>query len=241
MDVLHAVWSWLTTWIISTGVAAWVAKKVVEAQQNRQLEKFKADLQTKLETAKAEHQKDVERLRHLLSSRVGKIHEKEFEVMPEAWCKLHELYSWIVHALDLTFKPMLRDMTDEEWEEFMRTAPASHLSESQQETLRKSSDRAYSYNERKASNDMDTANDKQRQFTNYLIENRIFMTEDLRAKFEAVQAAFISALTIYETGKRAGAWEMQTSGQMTMSRENLQGLVDEIEKARQRRLRYEEA
>jgi hypothetical protein len=93
----------------------------------------------------------------------------------------------------------------------------------------------------KASNDMDTANDKQRQFTNYLIENRIFMSEDLRAKFEAVQAAFIFALTSYETGKRAGAWEMQTSGLMTMSRENLQGLVDEVEKAIQRRLRYEEA
>jgi hypothetical protein len=239
---LHAVWSWLTTWIISTGAAAWVAKKIVEGQQNRQLEKFKADLQTKLETAKAEHQKDVERLRHLLSSRVSKIHEKEFEVLPEAWRKIHELYGWILHAVDLTFKPMLRDdMTGEELEEFMRTAPASHLSESQKETLRKSSDRAHSYNEMKASNDIDTANHKQRQFTNYLIENRIFMTEDLRAKFEAVQAAFISALTSYETGKRVEAWEMQASGQMTMSRENLQGLVDEVEKAIQRRLRYEEA
>jgi hypothetical protein len=117
----------------------------------------------------------------------------------------------------------------------------SHLSESQKETLRKSSDRARCYDELKASNDLDMANEKQREFTNYLIANRIFMTDDLRNTFGAFQTAFISALTSYETGKRAGAWEMQHSGQVTMSKKNLQGLVDEVEQAIQARLRYEEA
>src|SRR5260370_39101116 len=236
------MWPWLQNLLVVGGPSAvatlaataglwkWFGQKWVEQRLAVRLEKFKT-----------EQQKKLERLRHLLSSRVSKIHEKEFEVLPEAWRKLHELYGWILHALDLTFKPMLRDMTDEDLEEFMRTAPASHLSESQKETLRKSSDRAHSYNEMKLSNDMHIANDNQKQFTNYLIENRIFMTEDLRAKFETVQAAFISALTSYDTGKRAGAWEMQTSGQMTMSRENLQGLVDQVERAIQRRLRYDEA
>jgi uncharacterized protein YPO0396 len=124
----HAAWSWFSSWVtqavITTGAAAWIAKNVVEHQQGRQLEKLRAELQKDLEDAKSDHQKEIERLRHLLSSRVSKIHEKEFEVLPEAWRKIHELHGWILHALDLTFKPLLRELSDDELEEFMRTAPA---------------------------------------------------------------------------------------------------------------------
>jgi hypothetical protein len=116
----------------------------------------------------------------------------------------------------------------------------SHLSESQKETLRKSSDWAQCYNELKASNDLDMANEKLREFTNYLLQNRIFITDDLRTKFGAVQGAFISALTRYETGKLAGDPQMQVSAQLNMCKENLQSLIDEVEQAIKKRLHYEE-
>ena len=132
-------------------------------------------------------------------------------------------------------------MSDVDLEEFMRTSATSHLSESQKEILRKSPDRAHCYNGLKASNDMDTANNKQREFTNFLIENRIFMTADLRKKFGVVESTFISALTKYEIGTMAGAHEMLHSGQMAVSDENLQALVDDVEQAIQARLRYEES
>src|SRR5207253_1510705 len=48
-----------------------------------------------LERFRHEQAKEIEHLRHEINSlfsRVSKIHEREFEVLPAAWQKLHESY-----------------------------------------------------------------------------------------------------------------------------------------------------
>ena len=46
----------------------------------------------------------VERLRHLLTTRVGKIHEKKFEILPKAWLMRNDLHGAVMRAVDLTMK-----------------------------------------------------------------------------------------------------------------------------------------
>ncbi|MFL6465637.1 MAG: hypothetical protein ACJ73N_14665, partial [Bryobacteraceae bacterium] len=82
----------------------WAGNTWIGRFLNRNLEQFKREKQEKLEAVKAKQQKELERLRHLLSSRISKIHEKEFEVLPKAWLMLNALRGAISHALDLTRK-----------------------------------------------------------------------------------------------------------------------------------------
>ena len=61
--------------------------------------------QRRLEQYKHEHSKEIEHLKYQINSllnRVTKIHEKEFEVLPAAWNKLHdalEMISWFTSIL----------------------------------------------------------------------------------------------------------------------------------------------
>src|SRR6266851_238223 len=127
----------------TAGLWKWFAEKWIEQRLAIGLEKFKAGQQKELEGFKSEQQKELERLRHLLSSRISKIHEKEFEVLPKAWFKLHEAHGSVVVALDLTFKqyPDFRKLPDAQLEEFLTDKPASLLSDYQKEALRKAPDR----------------------------------------------------------------------------------------------------
>jgi hypothetical protein len=85
---------------------------------------------------------------------------------------------------------------------------------------------------------LDEASEKQRIFHNYLIQHSIFMTEELREKFGAVDRALSTALTSYSVGTDAGDWELIRSGQEV---NHLKNMVDEVEQAVQQRLHYDEA
>ena len=71
---------------------------------------------------KSEQQRELERLKHRLSSRISKIHEKEFEVLPKAWLMLHELHGLVILALELTIQsfPNFEAQTQDEFCVFRR-------------------------------------------------------------------------------------------------------------------------
>jgi len=95
--------------VATAGLWKWLGQKWVEqrfgihlerfkAEQQKELEALKAEQQKELETFKAHHQTELERFRHRLSSRISKIHEKEFEVLPKAWLMLNDLHGTVVLA-----------------------------------------------------------------------------------------------------------------------------------------------
>jgi hypothetical protein len=247
MDILITGKS-VADWLIQVGVSAgtalalfkWIGQKWVEQRLGLSLEKFKAEQQRELESVKAEQQKEIERLRHLLTSRVSKIHEKEFEFLPKAWLMLNDLHGSTALALDMTFKsyPDFRKLPDDQFEEFLTTGPANRLTQFQKDELRKAPDRQRYFTDAMAGTYLDDANEKQRVFQNYLIEHRIFMTDDLRDKFGAVQQSLVKALTGYSAGKRSDT-ELVHSAYEEMN--GIKAMVDDVEKAVQARLRYEEA
>jgi hypothetical protein len=85
---------------------------------------------------------------------------------------------------------------------------------------------------------LDDANEKQRIFHTYLIGHRIFMTDELRKEFGAVDQSLSTALTGYSAGKGKD-WELIRSSQEEVNR--LKDMVDEVEQAVQERLHYEDA
>lgn len=227
--------------VATVGLWKWFGQKWIEQRLGIGLEKFKAEQQKELEGFKTEQQKELERLRHRLSSRISKIHEKEFEILPKAWLMLNDLHGTVAIALDLTFKtyPDFRRLPDAQFEEFLTVSPASRLSDFQREALRKAPDRQKFFSEAMAGIHFDDAQEKQRLFHNYLIEHRIFMTDDLRKKFGAVDDSLSTALTSYGVGADAKNWELKLTGMKKVM--GLKDMIDEVEQAVQQRLHYEEA
>ncbi len=244
--VLATFWKWLIPAIgiaIPSTAAAYAlfkyaGQKWVERLLSRDLEQFKREQQEKLEGFKGEQQKELERLRHLLSTRVSKIHEKEFEVLPAIWLLLNDLNGAVHRAVDLTFKPYpdFRSFSDAQLEGFLLSEPiASMFSEYQKNELRKATDKDTYYMEALMSKYISEAENKHRIFLNYLIEHRIFMTDDLRARLEDARKALFGALTSYSIGKSANDWEMMRHGQDDMLK-NMQTRINEVEQAIQKRL-----
>jgi len=138
--------------------------------------------------------------------------------------------------------PDFRQLSDAQFEEFLTVAPANRLSDFQKESLRKATkatDRRKVFTEAMAGINFDDAQEKGRVFHNYLIEHRIFMTEDLRKKFGAIDDALSTALIEYGVGSDANDWQMKRDGMEKVM--GLKDMIDEVEQAVQKRLHYEEA
>ncbi|MGA2589606.1 MAG: hypothetical protein ABSH32_06805 [Bryobacteraceae bacterium] len=245
---LDGIWNWLQSFLsvgaplilLAFGLFKWFGQKWIEQRLVIGLEKFKAGQQNELEEFKSEQQKELERLRHRLSSRISKIHEKEFEVLPKSWLMLNDLHGSVALALDLTFKiyPDFRMLPGAQFEEFLTVSPASRLSDYQKEALRKlqdASDRRKYFTDAMAGINFDDAKEKQRIFHNYLIENRIFMTAELREKFGMLDRSLSTLLTNYSVQPAHSA----QSDQEEVNR--LKNMIDEVEQLVQERLHYEEA
>lgn len=221
----------------------WSGKKWVEQLLSRNLEKFKSEQQRELETYKGNQQKELERLRHLLTTRVGKIHEKEFEILPKAWLMLNDLHGAVMRAVDLTMKyyPGLNSYSEAKLTAFLDGAgPSAMFADYQKRELREAEDKDAYYMDVLQKSYLTQADDKHRIFLNYLIEQRIFLTEELDTKLFDTQKALLSAITSYSVGTRAKNWELVNKGQQDML-DNMDGRVQEVRRAIQKRLHYEDA
>lgn len=235
----------------STGLAfvffRWFGKQWIERLLSRDLEKFKREQQEKLEGYKSEQQKELERLRHLLTSRVSKIHDKEFEVLPKAWLMLNDLHGSVMYAIDLTIKfiPDFSTFSVAKLEAFLTTDPSTNrLTDYQKTQLRSlegAEEKSKYYMDTMRAHNIDEATEKERVFRNYLIEHRIFMTDELRGKFTAALDTLSSALMRYSLGKGAGDSKLVFAAQEEMLAFNIKALVEGVEKAVQVRLHYDEA
>lgn len=222
------------TVLVGLTLGGWLVRKWLEQILQIRIEKFRS-----------EQQKEIESLRHRLSSRISRIHEKEFDVLPRAWFMLNELHGWIMVVFGVTFKryPDFGQLADAQFEEFLNVNPASRLSAYQKDALRKLEDprdRQKSFSKAMAACDMDEAKEKLRLFQNFLIKNRIFMNDELREKLGAVNDPLSRALSNFEIASEgSGDSQMEHSALEELSL--LKDKVAAVEQAIQRRLRYDEA
>jgi len=216
--------------VVAYGLFKWLGQKWLESQFATQLEKLKH-----------QQQKELERVRHEIQtmfSRISKIHAKEFEVLPQAWFMLHEAHGSVYDVIaKIKFLPTFRGMPQGLFEQFLESE--KRISPFHKQELREAHDRDGYYRKIIADIGFDDAAEKYRILNNYLIQNRIFMTSELKAKFNAVADALSRSLALYEVGKQAKDPKMQFEAVEQISA--LNDKISDVERAVQERLRYEEA
>lgn len=176
-----------------------------------------------------------------LFSRVSKIHEMEFSVIPESWRKLQEAHG---HAYDMTSymqrEPNFKTWDQEDFEVFVETLPwhGKHKQKLLNQTdcegrieYFKKKDFWYRFNEAKM---------HMNAFHNYIRNNKIFLQDELHDKFNEMDGIIYKALSTRELDEQlqdlkatvAVFEELNTSAE---------AILPEIERLVKARLRYFEA
>lgn len=195
---------------------------------------------TRLEQFKHEKAQEIERVRHQISSvfsRISKIHEKEFEILPAAFLKLHLAYGKC-SSLGSAFQqyPALNRMDPALFSEFVANC---RLPEFRKHELLEATDREDYYRRWIFWVDFGQAQWMQNDFHNFVVMNRIFMTADLQQQFGEIDKLINSALIALECDR-----ETPGSGLLGRAREELakiEPLLGPLETAIQKRLHYAEA
>jgi hypothetical protein len=230
--------------IIRLGATKWIDHRF-----NLSLAKFKAERDEELAGVRAKHESDLALLQqkhatelaqinHRLSSRISKIHEKEFEVLPEAWLQVNATFGSVYKTVvGMKSRPQVRRLTKAQLEELIlsqeftpaqRTSILEKTGESQQAAL----DEAFEHKE------VDDATNRQRLLQNYLLQNRIFMTDTLRDRFSAINDDLRTALINYDNSD-TGARDLAREAYEIL--EAVKEKLPPLEQAIQERLHYMEA
>jgi hypothetical protein len=192
----------------------------------------------RLESYKHAQERELERYRHqvnVLFSRVTKIHEKEIEVLPEIWQKLQNALGYVAKITSpLQFGPDFHNMTEEEFQEFLKK---SNLTEAHKEALEKSRDRNAFYMKTIFWYDLQEAKSAVREFHNFMLYNRIFLSKDLKQEFQEIDKLLSSSLTQREIGEQARDWKLISEGYKGLG-ETAERIVARIEKLVQKRLEF---
>ncbi len=171
-------------------------------------------------------------------SRISKIHEKEFEVLPASWIKLQDALGR-VSALTNPWKEFLdiNRMNEEELNGFLKK---SRLREDQKNTLRKEDDKAKYYMDAIFWHDLDDTRSAVSEFHNYLLYNKIFLTSDIFELYSKIDDLLYDAIVEQEVGTEAKDSKMRLKYYRNTKKE-IEPIVREIESLVQERLHYEKA
>jgi len=169
-----------------------------------------ARFEERLEALKHEQQKELEQLRYKVSAlldRAVKLHQCEFDVLPEAWSKLNDAY-WYVRSFVSAFQsyPDVDRMKPAQQEEFINNC---QLQGWQKAELRQATEKTRYYQSAIFWHKLAQANDKSRDAYTYLIKNGIFISEDLRRQLSAIHDLFWNALTEHQVNEEHDVWPRQ--------------------------------
>ncbi len=154
-----------------------------------------AKFEERLQTLKHQHDKEIEELRFKISAlldRATKLHQREFEVLPEAWSKLNDAF-WTVQSFvsPMQSYPDIDRMSKPQQDEFISSC---RLLDWQKAELREAEDKNKLYQEQIFWHNLNDARAKARDAYTYVIKNGIFVSDDIRTKFAAIHDLVWNAL-----------------------------------------------
>lgn len=196
-----------------------LGKKTVETWFIKKLKKFEYDLNS-------------------LFNRVSKIHEKEFEVLPEAWFKMQDALGRIsAFVSKIKEYPDLDGMGETALEEFLAK---SKLHESEKKELRDSPEKLNYYQKTIFWHDSHETQQAFQDFHNYIIRNQIFLTSKLQEQFMKLDDIMWSAIVDREEGEggRDSASRDMRMSACKQIRDDVEPVRDEIAYLVQKRLHY---
>lgn len=170
------------------------------------------------------------------ASGLNRIHQKEFEVLPEAWGLLDEA----MHTLKWVVSPMqsyadVSRMSDDDWKDFLDGAKFFGKADKRHLLSLPSWSRQDEYSRLYDAQKNWLAEKAIREFQQYAARHSIFLPEDLRNQFDAIRSLLWSASTAKSVGRQAGDWKLQREGWEKLESQ-AEPLFQEIRKAIQNRI-----
>ncbi|MFA4835768.1 MAG: hypothetical protein WC749_06860 [Dehalococcoidia bacterium] len=215
--------------VIAYGALKWFGQKWFEHQFAQRLESFKREQSELLESYRYQI--------NARFNRITKIHEKEFEVLPEAWHKLQDSYAYLASvASPLQQWPDLNHYSTEQMESFLKQC---ELLDFQMEELRKTSDKLAYYREKAYWIRLAVAREKFQEFRNFLRYNKIFLSRDLFDLFTKIESAMIKAEVELEYPDDK-PWASGSKVFTTLT-DTVNKLLEQLEDAVQKRLHFDKA
>jgi hypothetical protein len=194
---ISAVIAWILALLVAGGGLAAVAFGLFKILGEKWLN---AKFEERLAAYKHVQQQELERLKfeiNALMDRTVKLHQKEFDVLPEAWGRLtdaHGVTTAVTSALQQY--PDLNRLNDDQLEEFFENHP--FLLNWQKADLRVSPDRNKAYSKADSRHRAGKARDACREFHVYLLKNGIFIPEPMKSKFTDLDGIIYNALVEHE-------------------------------------------
>ena len=216
--------------VIAYGIFVFFGKKWLETKFSERLEAYKH-----------KQNKELEEVRYKINAqfnRISKIHEKEMEVLPEAWHKLHYALGKIQY-----FTSPLREyqdldrLTEEQLEAFL---DSSKFHDWEKNELRKTEGKLEYYQERIFYHELAEAKKASSEFHNYIVENSIFLSQDIKERFIAIDDALWDSLMDKETNHESKGWGVKRKS-YSQVKKDIAPLTREIESLVQKRLQLDEA
>lgn len=200
MDELNAVLKLVGGVVVAGGGLSYIVFQTFKRLGAKWLD---ARFEERLQALKHTQQKELEQLRYKISAlldRTVKLHQREFDVLPEAWSKLNDAY-WRVRSLvsPVQSYPDVGKMPVAQQEQFIADCK---LEEWQKVELRQAVDKTKYYQTEIFWARLAEAKEDLRIAYEYHIKNGIFIREDLRQKFSTVHDLLWHALTEHETNRR---------------------------------------
>lgn len=192
-----------------------------------------------IEAFKAKADQELEHVRHRLNTtlqRTSKLHEKEFEVLAEAWEKLNKAlgHAALVVSILESF-PTLNDLSEEAFEDFVAT---SNLRDFDKNALRKAPDRDAYYRARITLYRLRDARKAANAFHRTIQRNSIFIEPKIRRRFEQIDGLMYETVISREIGEEAGDRRIWIAASQKL-RNEAAPLKDEIQRFVQERLGYD--
>jgi len=148
-----------------------------------------------LESFKHSQQKELEHLRfkiNALMDRTIKLHQYEFDILPEVWGRLNEAF-WSVNQFTSPLQnyPDLDRLSKEQLDEFFSD---SSLKESEKNQIRSSSKKGDAYFKIIFWHKLREVKEKYYDFAQYYVKNKIFISKELSEKIENLRNLVFDAL-----------------------------------------------
>lgn len=186
------------------GFAYWLFKQFSEKW-------LTAKFNERLEAYKHQQQKELEELRFKISGlldRTTKLHQREFDVLPEAWGKLVMAHGH-VHSVTagLQSYPDIDRMSPDQLIEFLEKCPLDNW---EKEEIKKQSKKTDYYTKAHDRHKAWEARKTYVDFYTYFRKNGVFIREEIKSKFDAIADLTHGALVEYEIGlqhKDFALWE----------------------------------
>lgn len=196
-----------------------------------------AKFNERLEDYKHKQQRELEELKfkiNALMDRTTKLHQREFEVLPEAWGKLIDARG---HVLSIT-SPLqqyanLDVMTQHQLSEFLEQSPVANW---QKEEIKVATGKTEHYKKAYDWHRYVEAIEKNRDFYAYLRKSGIFIREEIKVDFDAIGDLMHEALVEHEMHLQHPIYGPDSRKSRTKFLNENDGMVKDLEKKVQARL-----